>query len=90
MRNTKDGARITLEQDGYTPFSITCGIYGWMVHTRFFATRDEAEPEYERMKGALEKITKIVPYSNDPDIEMKRDRLAQRFRNSLCASVSRS
>ena len=27
------GARITLEQTS-TGFAITCGIYGWMVHTR--------------------------------------------------------
>jgi hypothetical protein len=31
------GARITLERDTrIAPFAITCGIYGWMVHTRFF------------------------------------------------------
>ena len=32
-----EGARVTLEQDGEAaPYAITCGIYGWMVHTRFF------------------------------------------------------
>jgi hypothetical protein len=32
------GARITLEKDGaIAPFTITCGIYGWMAHTRFFS-----------------------------------------------------
>ena len=31
------GARITLERDGgFAPFALTCGIYGWMVHTRWF------------------------------------------------------
>ena len=29
-----DGARIALERGGaVSPFAITCGIYGWMVHT---------------------------------------------------------
>jgi hypothetical protein len=29
------GARISLERDcRVAPFAITCGIYGWMLHTR--------------------------------------------------------
>jgi hypothetical protein len=52
-----DGARITLEQDGYTaPWAITCGVYGLMVHTRFFATRPTAEAEYDATKAALHAI----------------------------------
>jgi hypothetical protein len=48
------GARITLERDTQSaPFAITCGIYGWMLHTRFFATEDETNAQYEQMKGAL-------------------------------------
>jgi hypothetical protein len=48
------GARITLERDGaIAPFSITCGLYGWMVHTRFFSTQQEAEAEYEQMQDGL-------------------------------------
>jgi hypothetical protein len=34
--------RITLEQCHYPPFAITCGIYGWMVHTTFASSKDEA------------------------------------------------
>lgn len=51
------GARITLEE-GTTaaPFSITCGIYGWMVHTRFFETAEDASVEFEAMKKALGEI----------------------------------
>ena len=49
-----DGARITLERDGQTaPFSITCGIYGWMVHTRFLGKKPEAEREFVRMRTDL-------------------------------------
>jgi hypothetical protein len=52
-----DGARITLEQGGHTaPWAITCGVYGFMVRTRFFADRPTAEAEYEAMKPALHAI----------------------------------
>lgn len=48
------GARISLERDcGVAPFAITCGIYGWMLHTRFLGSEDEAETQYEAMKSAL-------------------------------------
>ena len=48
------GARITLERGSRAaPFAITCGIYGWMLHTRFFASAEEAEAQYEAMKYAL-------------------------------------
>jgi len=51
------GARITLERDTPTaPFAITCGVYGWMVHTRFFATEAEALAQFKEMKNALESI----------------------------------
>jgi len=49
------GARITLEEGGMTaPWSITCGVYGWMVHTRFFATREQADGDVPPMKAAIE------------------------------------
>ena len=48
------GARITLERAAQVaPFAITCGIYGWMMHTRFFEREDEAEAQYGVMKNAL-------------------------------------
>src|SRR5262245_66132268 len=43
-----DGARVTLEREGYTPFSITCGIYGWMAHTAFFASEYAAQKSFEQ------------------------------------------
>jgi len=47
-------ARITLERDTKTaPFAITCGIYGCMLHTRFFSIESEASSQYEEMKAAL-------------------------------------
>jgi hypothetical protein len=60
------GARITLERDAdVAPFAITCGIYGWMVHTRFFETEDEASAEYDKMK---ESLFEIVARLSDPGL----------------------
>ncbi|MGA2634139.1 MAG: hypothetical protein ABSF16_07890 [Terracidiphilus sp.] len=47
-------ARITLERDTRNaPFAITCGIYGCMMHTRFFLLESEATSQYDDMKIAL-------------------------------------
>ncbi|HEV8193109.1 MAG TPA: hypothetical protein VGP82_16730 [Ktedonobacterales bacterium] len=59
-------ARITLERDGHTPFAITCGIYGWMVHTRFFSTEQEANEAFGAMKVALARIVDLIPSRADP------------------------
>jgi hypothetical protein len=51
------GARITLERDcKISPYSITCGIYGWMFHTRFFSTELEASQQFDLMAAALDSI----------------------------------
>lgn len=68
-------ARITLERDGVTPFSITCGVYGWMVHTRFFSSRDEAEREYAAMQPGLAALADSIPLTGDPDVDEKQDAL---------------
>ena len=48
------GGRITLEHNApVAPFSLTCGIYGRMVHTRFFSDETEARQGYLEMKAAL-------------------------------------
>ena len=66
------GARITLEQGGIpAPFSITCGIYGWMVHTRMFSSLDEARPAYDAMKPGLSEIVDLIPLRADPAVEEK-------------------
>ena len=68
----KDGARITLEKNCRTaPFSITCGIYGWMIHTRFFSTLTEAEMAYVQMQEAIVFIVEFIPYKTDPELEQK-------------------
>jgi hypothetical protein len=65
------GARITLEQNAkIAPFAITSGIYGWMLHTRFFAKEDEAVAEYDKMKASL---SKIVEQFSDPNFDGCRE-----------------
>jgi hypothetical protein len=66
------GARITLERDCMlAPFAVTCSVYGWMVHTRYFATEPEAQAAFEEMKPPLESITRLVPGRDDPQDEVK-------------------
>ncbi|NLS93018.1 MAG: hypothetical protein GXX96_12760 [Planctomycetaceae bacterium] len=61
------GARITLERDaGFAPYAITCGIYGWMMHTRWFSAEEDAERAFEAMKLALDAILHRIPCADDP------------------------
>jgi hypothetical protein len=67
-----DGGRITLERGCKTaPFAITCGIYGWMLHTRFFGVESEAHSEFEKMKMELSKIISAIPRVSDPEVDYK-------------------
>jgi hypothetical protein len=66
-------ARITLERTGQAAFAITCGVYGWMVHTRFFSTLPEAEREYAAMQPELAAIADSLPFTADPDLDAKMD-----------------
>lgn len=64
------GARITLERDpALVPFAITCSIYGWMVHTRYFVTEEQAQQAFEEMKPELARILDIIPAEDDPEAE---------------------
>jgi hypothetical protein len=68
------GARITLECDGFAaPYSITCGVYGWLVHTRFFTSEWEAEVEYAAMQPELAAIVDVLPLASELDDEAKVD-----------------
>ena len=65
-------ARITLERGGHTaPFAITCGIAGWMLHTRFFGSESKAQVEFEGMKEALARILASIPLTTDRAAETK-------------------
>ncbi len=55
-------ARITLERNSITaPFAITCGLYGWVVHTRFISTEDNAQEAFREMGTELDRIVDLVP-----------------------------
>ena len=60
-------ARITLERDTRAaPFAITCGIYGCMMHTRFFSLESEATSQYDAMKAALSDLL-LAEQEADPE-----------------------
>ena len=62
------GARITLERDArIAPFAITCGVYGWMMHTRFFSSDAEAETQYDLMKDSLSALLEAAEQTADVD-----------------------
>jgi hypothetical protein len=74
------GGRITLERGGCTPFAITCGIYGWMMHTRFFSNEVEAKLAFDAMKEALDAIVQSIPKVDDPDCDAKIKDVPDRIR----------
>lgn len=67
--------RITLEQDESRSFhAITCGVSGWMVHTRFFGSAAEAFAAFEEMRPALEELlSKLPPSEPKPSREALRE-----------------
>jgi hypothetical protein len=72
-----EAARITLERaTAVAPFAITCGVSGWLVHTRFFESEAQATSQFEAMKVALARMTQAAGQSNDPSLT---GRLAQEF-----------
>ena len=53
------GARITLKRSEKF-VSVTCSIYGWMDHTRFFGTVFDARREFVLMKYAIDQIMEVI------------------------------
>ena len=67
-----DGARVTLEHVRDNRFTITCGIYGWMVHTRFFSTEAHAQKGLEETKDELAKILAFIRIEDEATGENMR------------------
>lgn len=64
----QSGARITLKRgDKYV--SVSCNIYNWIDHTRFFGTVTDAEREYKSMKSALGEVVNMIALDS-PDIKI--------------------
>jgi len=67
------GARISLERGCVSaPVAITCGIYGWMVHTRYFDDERRAQEQFVLMRDALDAILARMPYDDDPVLVEKK------------------
>jgi hypothetical protein len=87
-----DGARITLEvvsrprflRRPQIAYAITCGIYGWLVHTRFFATEAEAVTEFERMKPGLSATLELLTLRAGVDVEQQLPEVTEQ----LCGFLS--
>ncbi len=68
------GARMTLEEETpFAPFSITCGVYGWMFHTRFFNDETEADEAFDEMRNELDRILESMPSDADAGEETAED-----------------
>jgi len=65
----KDGARVTLEHVRDNRFTITCGIYGWMVHTRFFDSETAAQIGFDETKDELSKILVLIPLEDEAEAQ---------------------
>jgi hypothetical protein len=67
------GARISIEDLGDGGhFAITCGIYDWLVHTRFLTlSRADADAACAEMRTALEAIMDSIPLKVDPERDAK-------------------
>ena len=53
------GGRITFKRgSGY--ISVSCNLYGWADHTRFFGTASDAQREYVAMKAALTSVLDVI------------------------------
>ncbi|MGH9933088.1 MAG: hypothetical protein ACREA9_28220 [Pyrinomonadaceae bacterium] len=62
-----DGARVTLEHVRDSRFTVTGGIYGWLVHTRFFNSEPTARIGFDETEDELSKILALIPIENEAD-----------------------
>lgn len=73
------GARVTLEQVSSNRLTITCGIYGWMVHTRFFDSEEGGQLGFDETKDELNKVLALIPLENeasDNNLRVAKDAIA--------------
>lgn len=56
------GLRLTLEEDPARSFyALTCGVAGWLVHSRFFGSEAEVLAAWDEMKPALLELVRQLP-----------------------------
>jgi hypothetical protein len=65
----ESGARVTLKR-GSSYISVSCNVYGWMDHTRFFGSLTEAQREYLLMKPSLANMVENILAAGKSDLKM--------------------
>jgi hypothetical protein len=63
------GGRMTIKQ-GKNYVSVSCHIYGWMDHTRFFNSVADAQREYLIMKNAIGSMMEDILAAGANDLKM--------------------
>ena len=63
------GARVTLKR-GDSYISVSCNVYGWIDHTRFFGSVTEAQREYILMKSSLTNMIENILSAGGSDLKM--------------------
>ena len=63
------GGRITLKQ-GKTFIAVSCHIYGWIDHTRFFNSTIEAQREFVVMKSKIGSMLDDILAAGENDLKM--------------------
>jgi hypothetical protein len=63
------GARITIKR-GSRYISVSCNVYGWMDHTRFFDSITEAQREYILMKSSMGNMLDNILLAGKSDLKM--------------------
>ncbi len=63
------GARITFKR-GSGFISVSCNLYGWVDHTRFFGTASDAQREYVAMKDALISVLDVINTEGAKEIKI--------------------
>jgi hypothetical protein len=63
------GARVTLKRESRF-ISVSCNVYGWMDHTRFFSSVTEAQREYGLMKSFLGNMVENILTADKNNLKM--------------------
>jgi len=63
------GARVTLK-NASNYVSVSCSIYGWIDHTRFYNSVTDAQREYLLMKPLLANMVENILLAGKSDLKM--------------------
>lgn len=63
------GARVTLKRAS-NYISVSCNVYGWIDHTRFFNSISEAQREYLLMRSSVGNMVENILAAGKGDLKM--------------------